>query len=93
MMSTDQARESLQRSLADGDKVMSSKTWSGGDFKSEAVRRILAVQNSQTELFDAAQTVLEWLRSVEPELRPIAKFNRLEDALNGVREAHQMEIT
>lgn len=93
MISTDQATESLRQSLANGDKAMSSKTWSGGDFKSEAVRRVLAVQNSQGELFDAAATVLDWLRELRPEDRPIAKFNRLEDALNSVREAHQMDPT
>lgn len=91
MITMDQATESLWQSLSDGDKLMSSKTWSGGNFKSEAVRRLLAVQNSQEELFGAASTVLDWLRELPPESRPIAKFNRLEDALNSVRETHQME--
>lgn len=42
MLTLQQAIESLQKSLDDGDKVMASKSWSGGNFKSEAVRIVLA---------------------------------------------------
>ena len=43
------------------------------------------------ELFDAAQAMLNWLRELCPRDRPIAKFNRLQDAIDRVREAHQMD--
>jgi len=59
---------------------------------SEAMRRVIRVTNSHIELFDAASVILGWMRGLRAEDRPIAKFNRLQDAINGVREAHQMEI-
>lgn len=58
---------------------------------SAAMKRVICVRNSETELFDAASVVLDWMRTLPPEDRPIAKFNRLADAINGVREAHQMD--
>lgn len=57
---------------------------------SGAIRRIIRVNNSQEELFDAASVILDWMRTLPLADRPIAKFNRLLDAINGVREAHQM---
>lgn len=42
------------------------------------------------ELFDAAQVVLGWMKQIPPRDRPIAKFNRLQDSIGAVREAHQM---
>ena len=56
-----------------------------------ASRRIIAVSQASGELFDAASRILEWLQTIRIEDRPIALFNRLDDAINGVREAHQME--
>lgn len=41
-MNTDEAIESLRQSLAEGDKLMKSETWSGGGFKSAAVRQLIA---------------------------------------------------
>jgi hypothetical protein len=35
---------------------------------------------------------MEWMQGLPVETRHIARFNRLLDAINGVREAHQMEI-
>ena len=43
------------------------------------------------ELFGAADAMLDWLRTLHPSDRPIAKFNRLMDAVVGVREAHQLD--
>jgi hypothetical protein len=91
-MTVDQAIASLQAKLLEGDKIsFPSKTWSGGGFKAEAVRKILQVQNSQNELFDAASAMLDYQRKIPVKLRPISLFNRLEDALNSVREAHQID--
>ena len=58
---------------------------------SAAMKRIITVRNSQEELFDAASVILTWMQTLPVEVRPIAKFNRLSDAIDGVREAHQME--
>lgn len=55
------------------------------------MQRIVVVTNSHTELFDAASVILGWMRGLRAEDRPLAKFNRLQDAINGVREAHQMD--
>jgi hypothetical protein len=57
---------------------------------SAAMKRIIMVTNGHGELFDAASVILGWMRGLRAEDRPIAKFNRLQDAINGVREAHQM---
>lgn len=59
--------------------------------KSPVLNRIVAVEQANTELFDAAVALTDWLRTVPVQHRHIARFNRLQDALNGVREAHQME--
>jgi hypothetical protein len=56
-----------------------------------AVRRITVVEQASSDLFDASLLVWEWLKTIRVEDRPIAYFNRLEDALNSVREAHIME--
>lgn len=40
-MRISEAVESLKKSLAHGDELMKSETWSGGDFKSQAIRTIL----------------------------------------------------
>lgn len=61
------------------------------DIDCGAVNRIIATTQANSELFDAASFVMEWMLTIPPASRPIAKFNRLADALNGVREAHQME--
>lgn len=58
---------------------------------SPEMRRIIAATNSNVELFDAASVILGWMRGLAAKDRPLAKFNRLQDAINGVREAHQME--
>ena len=58
---------------------------------SPEIMRIIRVTNSHTELFDAASVILGWMRGLKSEDRPLAKFNRLQDAINNVREAHQME--
>lgn len=55
------------------------------------MKRLAVVRDAQTELFDAASVILGWMRGLRAEDRPLAKFNRLQDAINGVREAHQME--
>lgn len=55
------------------------------------IMRVIVVNNAQTELFDAASVILGWMRGLRAEDRPLAKFNRLQDAINGVREAHQMD--
>ena len=72
------------------DQALASLRESQGP--SDAMRRIITVTNSHTELFDAASVILGWMRGLHAEDRPIAKFNRLQDAINGVREAYQMEI-
>ena len=59
--------------------------------QSPEMMRIIQVTNSHTELFDAASVILGWMRGLKSEDRPLAKFNRLQDAINSVREAHQME--
>lgn len=59
--------------------------------ESPEMHRIVVVTNSHTELFDAASVILGWMRGLRAEDRPLAKFNRLQDAINGVREAHQMD--
>lgn len=41
-MTKEEAIISLRKSLQNGDALMKSQTWSGGDFKSEAVRVLLA---------------------------------------------------
>jgi hypothetical protein len=56
-----------------------------------ALHRIAVVEQASSDLFDASLLVWEWLKTIRVEDRPIAYFNRLEDALNGVREAHIME--
>lgn len=58
---------------------------------SAEMKRLAVVRDAQTELFDAASVILGWMRGLRAEDRPLAKFNRLQDAINGVREAHQME--
>jgi hypothetical protein len=58
---------------------------------SPEMKRIIAVNNAQSELFDAASVILGWMRGLHAKDRPLVKFNRLQDAINGVREAHQME--
>lgn len=40
-MTLAEAIESLKKSLAKGDEMMKSETWSGGNFKSQAVRTVL----------------------------------------------------
>ena len=40
-MTIREAIDSLLASLEQGDKLMSSKTWSGGNFKSEAIRLLI----------------------------------------------------
>lgn len=44
-MTREEAIESLKTSLARGDETMNSTTWSGGSFKSDAVRLLLAEHN------------------------------------------------
>lgn len=41
-MELNEAIESLKKSLERGDSISKSKNWSGGNFKSEAVRVVLA---------------------------------------------------
>lgn len=41
-MTIDEAIKSLNDSLAHGDALMDSETWSGGYFKSQAVRTLLS---------------------------------------------------
>lgn len=41
-MTPKEAVASLEKSLASGDELMKSFTWSGGNFKSQAVRAIIA---------------------------------------------------
>jgi hypothetical protein len=51
----------------------------------------LVGHEAYSELFDAAQVVLDWMRDdLRPYERPVDKFNRLSDAIDRVREAHQM---
>jgi hypothetical protein len=57
---------------------------------SPEMKRIVVVNNAHSELFDAASVILGWMRGLRAEDRPLAKFNRLQEAINGVREAHQM---
>ena len=59
--------------------------------QSPVFKRILAVNHSQGELFDAAEAVMKWLSTVRFGDLHINRVNRLTDALNKVREAHQME--
>lgn len=92
-MKTAQAIASLEEALKLGDETMGSKSWTGGSFESGAVRRLLAVNRSHGELFDAASTVMKWMMELPVDRRPVIKFNRLMDALNGVREATQMDMT
>lgn len=47
-------------------------------------------QEAYSELFAASDVILDWLKELHPRDRPIAKFNRLNDAIDRVREAHQM---
>nr|WP_321985292.1 hypothetical protein [uncultured Lichenicoccus sp.] len=54
-------------------------------------RRVVVVEQANSDLFDAAEALSEWLRTVPVEARHIARFNRFYDAIAGVREAHQME--
>jgi len=58
---------------------------------SPKMKRVIVVQDAQGELFDAASVILDWMRELHAEDRPLAKFNRLQDAINSVREAHQMD--
>ena len=59
--------------------------------QSPLIQRIEGVEQAGSELFDASSRILEWLRTIRTEDRPIALFNRLEHAINAMREAHQME--
>lgn len=58
---------------------------------SPEMKRLSVVTDAQGELFDAASVILGWMRGLRAEDRPLAKFNRLQDAINSVREAHQMD--
>lgn len=40
-MTLEEAVESLKKSLKRGDELMKGNTWSGGSFKSQAVRVVL----------------------------------------------------
>lgn len=42
------------------------------------------------ELLAAAEAILDALKELPVRQRPIARFNRLQDAVDQVREAHQM---
>lgn len=41
-MTKEEAIASLRKSMQEGDALMRSQTWSGGSFKAEAVRILLA---------------------------------------------------
>lgn len=43
-----------------------------------------------SELLAASEAVLDWMKELHPRDRHIARFNRLQDAIDRVREAHQM---
>jgi len=51
---------------------------------------VAAQEQAYSELFDAAETVREWILTLPVHLRPLAKYYRLQEALNAVREAHQL---
>lgn len=56
-----------------------------------SAKRIM-VANANSELFDACSVIERWILTLPVEQRPLIKYMRLLDAINGVREAHQMEI-
>lgn len=56
-----------------------------------AERAVSVGTHAYGELLAAAEAMLDALKELPVRQRPIARFYRLQDAIDHVREAHQME--